>query len=74
MASMSDETVLRLDQHRCRSYGICVSILPDVFDLPPDAKSAVLLRHEVDPDDVEDLEEAVRSCPAQAIFQGPGPT
>jgi ferredoxin len=71
---MSDETVLRLDQHRCRSYGICVSILPDVFDLPPDAKSAVLLRHEVDPDDVEDLEEAVRSCPAQAIFQGPGPT
>jgi len=71
---MSDETVVRLDQHRCRSYGICVSILPDVFDLPPDAKSAVLLRHEVDPDDVEDLQEAVRSCPAQAIFQGPGPT
>jgi ferredoxin len=74
MAPMSDETVVRLDQVRCRSYGICVSILPDVFDLPPDAKSAVLLRHEVDPDDVEDLEEAIRSCPAQAIFQGPGPT
>jgi ferredoxin len=51
-----------------------VSILPDVFDLPPDAKSAVLLRHEVDPDDVEDLEEAVRACPAQAIFQGSGPS
>ena len=72
--SRSDETVVRLDEVRCRSYGICVSILPDVFDLPPDAKSAVLLRHEVDPDDVEDLQEAVRACPAQAIFQGSGPS
>jgi len=72
--SRSDETVVRLDEARCRSYGICVSILPDVFDLPPDAKSAVLLRHEVDPDDVEDLQEAVRACPAQAIFQGSGPS
>lgn len=71
---MSDQTVVRLDSVRCRSYGICASILPDVFDIPPDAPSAVLLRHEVDPDDVEDLAEAVRACPAQAILQGPGPT
>jgi ferredoxin len=74
MASMSDETVVRLDEVRCRSYGICVSILPEVFDLPPDAKTAILLRHKVDADDVEDLEEAVRACPAQAILQGSGPT
>lgn len=71
---MSDETVVRLDEVRCRSYGICVSILPEVFDLPPDAKTAILLRHKVDADDVEDLEEAVRACPAQAILQGSGPT
>jgi len=59
-----------LDEVRCRGYGICVSILPDVFDLPSGAKVAVLLKNEVDADDVEDLEEAVRSCPAQAILQG----
>ena len=29
-------------------------------------------REVVDPDDVEDLEEAVRACPAQAIIQGHG--
>ncbi|WP_201010982.1 ferredoxin [Rhodococcus sp. NKCM2511] len=71
---MSDQTVVRLDSVRCRSYGICTSILPDVFDLPAGAPAAVLLRHEVDADDVDDLAEAVRACPAQAILQGPEPT
>ncbi|MUL78979.1 ferredoxin [Mycolicibacterium sp. CBMA 226] len=70
---MSNPTGVRLDQARCRSYGICVSILPDVFDLPPNAKAARLLRDEVDPGDVDDLSEAVRACPAQAITQVSGP-
>ncbi|MEU0312108.1 ferredoxin [Nocardioides sp. NPDC006273] len=67
---MSAATTVELDQGRCRGYGICVSILPDVFDLPADSKVAVLLRDEVDADDVDDLEESVRACPAQAIIQG----
>ncbi len=67
---MSDATTVELDEGRCRGYGICVSILPDVFDLPAGSKTAVLLRDEVDADDVEDLEESVRACPAQAIIQG----
>jgi len=69
---VSDRTTVELDELRCRGYGICVSILPDVFDLPGGAKTAVLLRHDVDADDVEDLEESVRACPAQAIIQGSG--
>lgn len=67
---MSDRTTVEVDQGRCRGYGICVSILPDVFDLPAGARTAVLLRHDVGADDVEDLEESVRACPAQAIIQG----
>ena len=67
---MSDRTAVGLDQARCRGYGICTSILPDVFDLPAGAKTAVLLRHDVDADDLEDLDESVRACPAQAIIQG----
>ena len=64
---MSDQIGVQLDTSRCRSYGVCLSILPDVFDTPPGSPTAVLLRSEVSPDDQEDLEEAIRNCPAQAI-------
>jgi ferredoxin len=59
--------VVALDTTRCKSYGVCVSILPDVFDTPASSPSAVLLTDAVGEEDRDDLEEAVRNCPAQAI-------
>ena len=64
---MSDGATVKLDEGLCRAYGICVSILPDVFDIPAGGRTATLLRSDVDADDVEDLEEAARACPARAI-------
>lgn len=64
---MSDRITVQLDTSRCMAYGVCVGMLPDVFDIPPGSSIAVLLRESVDDDEREDLEEAVRGCPAQAL-------
>ena len=64
---MSERIDVHLDEKRCRLYGICVSVLPEVFETPPGNSAAVLLRSSVGENEREDLEEAVRYCPAQAI-------
>lgn len=59
---------VEVDTARCQAYGICVAIQPDVFDVPAGSAAAILLRDVIDEADREDVEEAVRSCPAQAII------
>ena len=56
-----------LDQGLCRAYGLCVTAHPEVFLLPPGSPVAVVTREVVGPDDLEDVMDAVRACPAQAI-------
>ncbi|WP_323101297.1 ferredoxin [Intrasporangium sp. YIM S08009] len=56
-----------LDQGLCRAYGLCVTVHPEVFALPPGSPVAVVVRDIVDDDDLADVREAVRACPAQAI-------
>lgn len=56
-----------LDQGKCRAYGLCVTVHPEVFVLPPGSPVAVVTREVVDADDLEDVQEAARVCPAQAI-------
>lgn len=63
----AQQVAVHLDTTKCRAYGICVSIAPDVFDLPKRSPVAVLLKDVADADELEDLEEAVFNCPAQAI-------
>lgn len=58
---------IHLDTTKCQAYGLCVGIAPDVFDVPAGSPIAVLLTETADDEDREDLEEAVRNCPAQAI-------
>jgi ferredoxin len=60
-------TRVALDQGLCRAYGVCVTAHPEVFVLPPGSPVAVVAREVVDGDDLEDVREAVRACPAQAI-------
>ncbi|WP_411733441.1 ferredoxin [Paeniglutamicibacter sp.] len=56
-----------LDTARCRAYGICVGMAPDVFDLPKGNPAAILRRQVIGEEDFDDVEEAVLSCPAQAL-------
>ncbi|MCK6208954.1 ferredoxin [Georgenia sp. EYE_87] len=67
----AEKVAVRLDTTKCRAYGICVGILPDVFDLPKGSPVAVLRRDVASGEGLADLEEAVFNCPAQAISLAP---
>jgi ferredoxin len=56
-----------LDTSKCRAYGICVGIDPDVFELPNGSPVAVLRAEQVGVEHREDLEDAMHNCPASAI-------
>ena len=58
---------IHVDASKCLAYGTCVGLAPDHFDLPRGAKTVVLLKRMIDDDEIEDIEEAVRSCPARAL-------
>lgn len=56
-----------LDAGRCRAYGLCVTAHPEIFTLSAGSPVAVLTRDVIGPDDTDDVQEAIRACPAQAI-------
>lgn len=64
---MSEKLRVSVDPVRCQAYGLCVAINPDVFDIPAGQPVAILLRDIVDGEDLAEVNEAIRSCPAQAI-------
>jgi ferredoxin len=64
---VTGEARVVVDAGKCRGYGLCMAIQPDVFDVPAASSTVVLLRAVVGADDIEDVEEAVRACPAQAL-------
>lgn len=64
---MTGQVEVRLDTKLCNGYGVCVTIMPDVFDTPAGSPVAVLLRERIEAYERDDLDEAVRACPAQAL-------
>ena len=57
---------VEVDYDRCESNAICMGILPEVFEVRDDGFLYVL--DEEPPEELRSrLEEAVRSCPTQAI-------
>lgn len=66
---MSTQTKLeiRVDQGKCLAYGTCVGLAPDHLDLPARAKVVLVLKRTIADDEIEDVEEAVRNCPARAL-------
>lgn len=50
----------------CESNGICMGIIPEVFDLD-DEDVLHVLSDEVTPETEQQIKEAVRQCPRQAI-------
>ncbi|MCU1657144.1 MAG: ferredoxin [Pseudonocardiales bacterium] len=55
-----------LDRDRCSGIGICESIAPGYFEIAEDG-SLQLLRDDVEPEAITEVEEAVRSCPTLAL-------
>lgn len=55
-----------VDWDLCESNGVCVGVMPSVFDLRDDDK-LYLLKEDLDEADRETLQLAVRQCPRQAL-------
>ena len=50
----------------CEANGICMGIIPDVFD-PDEQDYLHVLSDEVTPENEAQIRDAVRQCPRQAI-------
>ena len=59
-------TTVIVDRTRCTGIGICESIAPDHFEVGDDG-ALILLEDTISDADREDIETAVRSCPAKAL-------
>ena len=58
---------VEVDFELCESNGVCMGIIPEVFDLD-DEDYLHILQDEVTPENESQVKEAVRQCPRQAIF------
>jgi ferredoxin len=57
---------IEVDWGLCESNGVCMGIIPEVFQLGDDDMLTVL-QDEVTPENEEQIRDAVRQCPRQAI-------
>ena len=57
---------IEVDWGLCESNGVCMSVIPEVFRLEDD-DTLTVLQDEVTPENEEQVLEAVRQCPRQAI-------
>ncbi|MDA4107259.1 ferredoxin [Mycolicibacterium holsaticum] len=55
-----------VDFELCEANGICMGIIPEVFDLD-DQDYLHVLQDDVTPENEQQIKEAVRQCPRQAI-------
>ncbi|CAJ1582911.1 ferredoxin [[Mycobacterium] wendilense] len=57
---------IEVDFEICEANGVCMGIIPEVFELD-DEDYLHVLQDEVTPDNETQVREAVRQCPRQAI-------
>jgi len=55
-----------VDTDRCGGHGLCEAVAPDYFEVQRNGLAQVM-RDDVDPADVADVEDAVASCPTEAL-------
>jgi ferredoxin len=58
---------IKLDVNNCQAYANCMMTAPRVFDLDEDAGVAIILQEKPPEELRAAVEEAVRSCPVQAL-------
>jgi ferredoxin len=56
-----------LDTQSCQAYGNCMLTAPDVFDLDEETGVAIILQERPPAELRAAVEEAVQSCPVQAL-------
>jgi ferredoxin len=57
---------IEVDWGLCESNGVCMGIIPEVFQLEDD-DTLTVLQEVVTPENEEQVLDAVRQCPRQAI-------
>jgi len=57
---------VHVDFEICESNAVCMGIIPEVFDLD-DQDYLHVLQEDVTPENEQQIREAVRQCPRQAI-------
>lgn len=55
-----------IDGDRCQGHGRCADLAPGYFDLD-DAGLGQVVRADVGPDDADEVRQAVKACPENAI-------
>jgi ferredoxin len=55
-----------VDRTKCTGLGICESLAPSVFEVD-DSGALVLLRADIDDDEVRAVEDAIAGCPTEAL-------
>lgn len=58
---------LEADLDLCVSAGMCVMTAPEIFDQDPDDGRVILLKQEIEPDQLDAVREAVGLCPSAAL-------
>ena len=56
-----------IDEDLCTGCGLCEETCPDVFKMDDEKDVAVVAKTEYDEYDQECIQEAVESCPSEAI-------
>jgi len=59
---------IRIDEETCIACGVCSSICPDAFQPREEDGIAVVIASEEELDQLDCVQEAVDSCPTQAII------
>lgn len=57
-----------VDDSQCRGHGVCVALCPEVFSLT-DGGYAVAVSGEIDPALADSVQQAIESCPENAISE-----
>lgn len=58
---------VKIDKELCTGCGLCEETCPDIFKLDEDEDIAIVTKTDYDEYDEECIQEAVESCPSEAI-------
>ncbi len=59
---------VRIDEDLCTGCGLCEETCPDIFKMNDDKDIAEIIKTDYDEYDEECIQEAVESCPSEAIL------
>ena len=59
---------VKVDKEKCIGCGLCISLVPEVFEMGEDGKSNVKMPEVKDENLINEVKRAAESCPTQAII------